>query len=119
MTPKKVSRWRQRFLALGLPGLKKDRPRPGRKPKIGTRQIQRVVEITTRQKPPHATHWSTRTMAAAVGISEASVRRIWHSHGVKPHLLETFKVSRDPQFAEKLQDIVGLYLKPTRATLWC
>jgi len=58
-------------------------------------------------------------MAAAVGISEASVRRIWHSHGVKPHLLETFKVSRDPQFAEKLQDIVGLYLKPTRATLWC
>ena len=70
MTPKKVSRWRQRFLALGLPGLKRDAPRPGRKPKNGTRQIQRVVEMTARQKPPHATHWSTRTMAAAAASAK-------------------------------------------------
>jgi transposase len=112
MTPKKVSRWRKRFLALGLPGLEKDAPRSGRKRQVGDRQIQGVVEMTTRQKPPHATHWSTRTMAAAAGISETSVRRIWRSHGLKPHLLKTFKVSRDPQFAQKLQDIVGLYLNP-------
>ena len=87
VTPKKVSRWRRRYLTLGLAGLEKDAPRSGRKPEIGARLIQRVVEMTTRHKPPHATHWSTRTMAAAVGISEASVRRIWHTHGLKPHLL--------------------------------
>lgn len=117
MTPKKVSRWRKRFLAMGLRGLEKDAPRSGRKRQIGTRQIQRVVEMTTRQKPLHGTHWSTRSMAAAAGISEASVRRIWRSHGLKPHLLQTFKVSRDPQFAEKLQDIVGLYLNPPEHAL--
>jgi transposase len=117
MTPKKVSRWRKRFLALGLPGLEKDAPRPGRRRTIGARQIQRVVEMTTRQKPPHATHWSTRTMAAVAGISEAGVRRIWHTHGLKPHLLQTFKVSRDPQFAKKLEDIVGLYLNPPEHAL--
>jgi transposase len=117
VTPKKVSRWRHRYLTLGLAGLKKDAPRSGRKPEIGARLIQRVVEMTTRHKPPHATHWSTRTMAAAVGISEASVRRIWHTHGLKPHLLQTFKVSRDPKFAEKLADIVGLYLHPPEHAL--
>jgi len=79
VTPQKVSRWRKRFLTLGLVGLEKDAPRPGRKPKISTCLIQRVVEMTTRHKPPHATHWSTRTMAATVGISEASVRRIWRT----------------------------------------
>ena len=117
MTPKKVSRWRKRYLTLGLAGLEKDAPRSGRKPEIDARLIQRVVEMTTRHKPPHATHWSTRTMAAAVGISEASVRRIWHTHGLKPHLLQTFKVSRDPKFAEKLADIVGLYLNPPERAL--
>jgi transposase len=117
MTPKKVSRWRKRYLTLGLSGLEKDAPRPGRKPKIGARLIQRVVEMTTHHRPPHATHWSTRTMAAAVGISEASVRRIWRTHGLKPHLLQTFKVSRDPKFAEKLADIVGLYLNPPEHAL--
>src|SRR5579864_1005077 len=83
MTPKKVSRWRKRYLTLGLAGLEKDAPRSGRKPEIGARLIRRVVEMTTRHKPPHATHWSTRTMATAMGISEASVRRIWHTHGFK------------------------------------
>src|SRR5215831_9192764 len=112
VTPKKVSRWRKRFLTLGMAGLERDAPRPGRTPKIGASLIRRVVNLTTRQKPPHATHWSRRSLARAVGISEASVRRIWHSHGLKPHRVETFKVSNDPDFAEKLQDIVGLYLNP-------
>jgi hypothetical protein len=92
----------------------KDAPRSGRKPEIGTRLIQRDDDPP---QPPYATHWSTRTMAVAVGISEASVRRIWHTHGLKPHLLQTFKVSRDPKFAEKLADIVGLYLNPPEHAL--
>ena len=96
MTPKKVSRWRKRFLALGVAGLLQDAVRPGRKPTIPTRLRQRVVTLTTQQQPANATHWSTRTMAAAVGISEATVRRIWHAHGLKPHRVETFKVSNDP-----------------------
>jgi transposase len=112
VTPKKVARWRKRFLRLGLTGLEKDAPRPGRTPKIHGPLIQRVVEMTTRQKPANATHWSTRTMAKAAGISEASVRRIWRAHGLKPHLIKTFKISNDPEFAQKLQDIVGLYLNP-------
>jgi len=116
-TPKKVSRWRKRFLQLGLAGLEKDALRPGRTPKIPARLIQRMVEMTTRQKPPNATHWSTRTMAQAVGISEASVRRIWQAHGLKPHLIKTFKISNDPEFAEKLEEIVGLYLHPPEHAL--
>jgi len=68
--------------------------------------------MTLDDKPTNATHWSTRTMARAVGISEASVRRIWRTHGLKPHRVRTFKLSRDPQFSEKLEDIVGLYLNP-------
>jgi transposase len=117
MTPKKVSRWRKRFLALGVAGLLQDAARPGRKPTIPTRLRQRVVTLTTRQQPSNATHWSTRTMAAAVGISEASVRRIWRAHGLKPHRVETFKISNDPAFAEKLEDIVGLYLNPPEHAL--
>jgi transposase len=80
ITPKKVARWRSRFLTLGLAGLQRDASRPGRSPKITAGFVRRVVNLTTRQKPPNATHWSTRSMARAVGISEASVRRIWHSH---------------------------------------
>ena len=116
-TPKKVSRWRKRFLALGVAGLLQDAPRPGRKPTISARLRQRVVTMTTRQQPSNATHWSTRTMAAAVGISEASVRRIWRAHGLKPHRVETFKISNDPAFAEKLEDIVRLYLNPPEHAL--
>ena len=117
VTPKKVSRWRKRFLALGMVGLEKDAPRPGRTPTISPRLTKRVVTMTTRQQPTNATHWSTRTMAAAVGISEASVRRIWRAHGLKPHRGETFKISNDPLFAEKLEDNVGLYLNPPEHAL--
>jgi transposase len=117
ITNQKAARWRKRFLALGLPGLAKDAPRAGRTPSIPKTTVDRVVELTTRAKPPNATHWSTRTMAAAVAISEASVRRIWHAHGLKPHLVETFKVSKDPRFAEKLEAVVGLYLNPPEHAL--
>jgi transposase len=108
----KAARWRKRFLSLGLKGLIKDAPRPGRKPAIAARLKAEVVRKTTQSKPSNATHWSTRTMAAEMGISEATVRRIWHAHGLKPHLLESFKISKDKRFAEKLEDIVGLYLNP-------
>jgi len=108
----KVARWRKRFLKLGLAGLEKDASRPGRKPTITAAQVQEVVRKTTPEKPANATHWSTRTMAVAAGISEKSVRRIWHKYGLKPHLSRTFKVSNDPAFTEKLEAIVGLYLNP-------
>jgi len=108
----KAARWRKRFLALGIAGLEKDAPRPGRPPVITEQTIQDVVARTTQTRPAHATHWSTRTMAQAVNISEASVRRIWKLHGLKPHRVESFKLSNDPQFAEKLQDVIDLYLHP-------
>jgi transposase len=112
VTPEKVARWRRRFLEGGIAALEKDAPRPGRTRTITDRRVKKVVDMTLKQKPAHATHWSTRTMAAETGISEASVRRIWHAHGLKPHLVRTFKLSRDPAFTEKLEDIVGLYLNP-------
>jgi transposase len=108
----KAARWRKRFLKLGLAGLEKDAPRPGRTPTITVAKVQEVVRMTTQERPANATHWSTRTMAKAAGLSEKSVRRIWHKHGLKPHLSRSFKVSNDPQFAEKLEAIVGLYLNP-------
>jgi transposase len=106
--------WRGRFILRGVEGLLKDAPRPGRTPSIEAAMINTVMEKTT---PANATHWSTRTMAREVGISEASVRRIWHAHGLKPHLVQTFKVSRDPEFAGKLEAIVGLYLNPPEHAL--
>src|SRR6201993_3361457 len=108
----KAARWRKRFLKLGLSGLEKDAPRPGRTPTITSAKVQEIVRKTTQEKPANATHWSTRTMAEAAGLSEKSVRRIWHKHGLKPHLSRSFKVSNDPEFAEKLEAIVGLYLNP-------
>jgi transposase len=115
-----VQLWRERFLALRTAGLEKDALRPGRKPRISAAKIRQVVQATLHTTPPNATHWSTRTMARAQGISEATVRRIWKQHNLKPHLVETFKLSRDKHFVEKLQDIVGLYLNPPdRALVLC
>jgi transposase len=108
----KAARWRKRFQQFDLAGLEKDAPRPGRKPAISAKLKEEVIRQTTQSKPVNATHWSTRTMAAEMGISEATVRRIWHAHGLKPHLIESFKISKDKHFAEKLEDIVGLYLNP-------
>jgi transposase len=117
ITAHKAARWRNRFLDLGLAGLEKDAPRTGRTPSISAAKVKRVIHKTTQEKPANATHWSTRTMAAAMGLSEATVRRIWHKHGLKPHLVGTFKVSTDPRFAEKLEAIVGLYLNPPEHAL--
>ena len=110
--PETAARWRNRFLDGGLAALDKDAPRPGRPSTITPAKIQEVVGKTTQEKPSNAPHWSTRSMAKASGLSEKSVRRIWHQHGLKPHLARTFKVSNDPQFAEKLEAIIGIYLNP-------
>ena len=107
-----VQLWRERFLALRLSGLEKDAPRPGRRPRIGQEKVSAIVEATLHTRPPQATHWSTRTMAKAQGVSEATVRRIWKQYHLKPHLVESFKLSRDKQFLDKLHDVVGLYLNP-------
>jgi transposase len=117
ITAHKAARWRNRFLDLGMAGLEKDAPRAGRTPRIAAAIVKRVIHKTTQEQPANATHWSTRSMAAAVDLSPATVRRIWHKHGLKPHLVETFKVSSDPRFAEKLEAIVGLYLNPPEHAL--
>jgi transposase len=112
-----VQLWRERFLALRLTGLEKDAPRPGRNPRIPLSKINAVVQATLHTTPRCATHWSTRTMAKEQGLSEASVRRIWKRYNLKPHLVETFKLSRDKHFVEKLTDVVGLYLNPPEHAL--
>ena len=112
-----VQLWRQRFLALRLDGLKKDAPRPGRIPKISEAKVQAVVKATLHTTPRGATHWSTRSMATAQGLSEATIRRIWKRYNLKPHLTKTFKLSRDKQFIPKLYDVVGLYLNPPDKSL--
>jgi transposase len=112
-----VQLWRQRFLALRLSGLEKDAPRPGRIPRVSTRKINAVVEATLNTTPPNATHWSVRSMAKAHGISRMAVQRIWRQHNLKPHLVKTFKLSRDKHFVDKLCDVVGLYLNPPDKSL--
>ena len=107
-----VWRWQQRYLAAGVDGLLRDRPRGPGKPALGGEVISLVLTKTLGDKPPKATHWSLRTMAKAVGIGHSSVQRIWAKHGLKPHLVSTFKVSNDPKLAEKVADVVGLYLNP-------
>ena len=107
-----VRRWRRRYVARGVDGLLKDATRPpGRKP-LTAETIKRVVHMTLHEKPPNATQWSARSMAKSAGISYTSVQRIWRAHGLKPHLIKTFKVSRDKNFASKVEDVVGLYLDP-------
>jgi transposase len=108
----KVSRWRERYARHGLAGIEKDAPRSGRTPAIGPETVERIVHLTTQENPRNATHWSTRSMAAATGVSASTVRRVWRAHGLKPHRIKTFKISNDPAFAEKLKEIVGLYLNP-------
>jgi transposase len=116
-TRQAVARWRRRFIESGLAGIEKDFTRPGRKPKLAPAQVQEIVRKTTQETPAGATHWSTRSMARAAGVSEATVRRIWRAHGLKPHRVQSFKLSNDPRFAEKLEEIVGLYLNPPEHAL--
>ena len=107
-----VWRWQERFLEEGVDGLLRDRDRGSGRPPLGAAVKSLVLTKTMRETPPNATHWSVRTMAKAVGISHTSVQRIWAEHGLKPHLVATFKVSNDPRFAEKVEDVIGLYLNP-------
>lgn len=107
-----VQLWRERFLALRLSGLEKDAPRPGRIPMIHHKKVTDIVNATLHTTPPDATHWSTRSMAKAQGVSNATIQRIWKKYNLKPHLIKTFKLSRDKHFIEKLYDVVGLYLNP-------
>ena len=104
-----VRRWRERYAQLRLLGMERDLPRGAPPAKV---DIVRLVALTTEGKPEAATHWSSRTMAAELGVSAASVSRHWRAKGLKPHLVRGCKVLRDPKFVEKLEDIVGLYLSP-------
>jgi len=109
-----AGRWRERYAAGGLKAIEQDLPRGGRKPQIDPAEI---VRLTTQTKPEAATQWSTRSLAAVAGVSDTTIQRIWTAHGLKPHRVKRFKVSRDPQFAEKLEDIVGLYMSPPEHAL--
>ncbi|MGH3441304.1 MAG: IS630 family transposase, partial [Nitriliruptorales bacterium] len=112
VSPTTVASWRERFGEEGLAGLGRVRPGRGRKPTISDEQVAEIVRATLQDTPPGETHWSCRSMAKAQGISPSSVQRIWSALGLKPHQVETFKVSNDPHFEDKLVDVVGLYLDP-------
>lgn len=109
-----VARWRERYLESGLQGIEQDLPRGAPPVKM---DVAKLVELTTQSKPEAATHWSTRTMAAVLDVSPSTVMRHWQANGLKPHLMRGFKVSRDPKFVEKLEDIVGLYMSPPEHAL--
>ena len=114
-----VCKWRGRFVRTRLDGLL-DEPRPGAPRSIRDAEVERVVTMTLETLPKNATHWSTRSMAAASGLSQTAVARIWHAFSLQPHRVETFKLSKDPLFVEKVRDIVGLYLDPPeRAMVLC
>jgi transposase len=106
-----VATWRSRFVRDRLDGLT-DEPRPGRPRTISDEQVERIVVTTLETKPANATHWSTRSLAAQTGMSQSAVSRIWRAFGLKPHKTDTFKISKDPLFVDKVRDVVGLYLDP-------
>jgi transposase len=120
VAPSTIAAWRARFVEDGLAGLSTIRPGRGRKPSISDEQVAEIVRATLEDTPPGETHWSCRSMAKAQGVSPATVQRIWSARGLKPHLVETFKLSNDPQFEQKLVDVVGLYLDPPdKAVVLC
>ena len=114
--PATVSKWRKRFAQRRLDGLADD-PRPGPPRKITDAVIEDVLVRTLETTPADATHWSTRSMAAAAGVSQTAVSQIWRAFGLKPHLIDEFKVSPDPQFVDKVRDVAGLYLNPPEAAV--
>jgi transposase len=116
INPRTVGKWRRRFLEAGPDGLL-DEPRPGAPRTIGDADVERVIALTLESAPRDATHWSTRSMAAASGYSQSSISRIWRAFALAPHRSETFKLSTDPLFIEKVRDIVGLYLAPPERAL--
>ena len=107
-----VTRWRGRYEQEGVRGLLKDARRSGRLPTISKEKVAEVVRKTQQEKPGGSTQWSTRTLAPVVGLSPATISRIWRAHGLKPHLVKRFKLSTDPEFVAKLEDVVGLYVAP-------
>src|ERR671935_805627 len=114
--PATVAKWRTRFAARRLEGLS-DEPRPGVPRSITDIQVEQVIVTTLEETPTDATHWSTRSMARATGMSQTAVSRIWRALGLKPHLAETWKLSSDPQFIDKVRDLCGLYLNPPEAAV--
>ncbi|MEV7119487.1 IS630 family transposase [Kitasatospora griseola] len=119
VTAETVSKWRARFLGDRLDGLG-DTPRPGRERTVSDEQVAELVRMTLETKPKNATHWSTRSMAKRVGLSQSTVSRIWRAFGLQPHRSESFKLSTDPFFVDKVHDVVGLYLDPPeRALVLC
>jgi transposase len=112
-----IWRWQARFMAEGVDGLLHEATRPAGKPPLSAETIERVVEMTLAEPPGEMTHWTCRAMAKAAGVSHRSVQRIWAAHGLKPHRVRTFKLSKDPQFAAKVQAIVGLYVDPPEHAL--
>jgi transposase len=119
VTVQTVGKWRQRFVELRLDGLV-DAPRPGQPRRISDAQVEEVLAMTLERRPKEATHWSTRLMAKATGLNQTAVLRIWQAFGLQPHRTETFKLSTDPLFIDKVRDIVGLYLAPpTHAIVLC
>ena len=119
VTPQTVSKWRGRFVAQRLDGLL-DAPRPGAPRTIDDARVDAVIARTLESVPARATHWSTRSMSREMAVSQSAVSRIWRAFGLQPHRQETFKLSTDPQFVDKVRDIVGLYLEPpTRALVLC
>jgi len=109
-----VTKWRNRFAVHRLDGLH-DEPRPGQPRKLSDEDVERVIVKTLEETPAGATHWSTRSMATATGLNQTAISRIWRAFGLKPHLVESFKLSPDPLFIDKVRDVVGLYLNPPDA----
>jgi transposase len=114
--PATVGKWRARFAHRRLDGLH-DEPRPGKPRSISDADVERVIVTTLEQTPADATHWSTRSLARATGMSQTAVSKIWRAFGLKPHIEEAFKLSPDPQFIDKVRDVVGLYLNPPEAAV--
>jgi transposase len=107
-----VGKWRNRFALQGMQGIIKDAPRPGRRHSISQKTVDRIIDTTLHEKPEGATHWSTRTLAKKLGVSYSAVYRVWKAHKIQPHRERGFKLSKDPEFNEKVTDIVGLYMNP-------
>jgi len=115
-----VHYWVRRYVTLGVSGVVRDASRPGRKKRITADRVAAIVNATLTTTPPGRTHWSTRSMARAQGVSEKTIRNIWHQHGLQPHRVTRFKLSKDPHFVDKLRDVVGLYLHPPEnAVVFC
>ena len=111
MSPATVGKWRRRFCELRLDGLSDD-PRPGRPATITAKQVEEVLVATLESTPENATHWSRSKMAERSGLSESTIGRIWRAFGLAPHRQDSWKLSKDPQFIDKVRDVVGLYLDP-------